>query len=42
MRQFATQPYHDARRVKISDIKKVFVTHMHGGLPVLVSVISRG
>ncbi|GJE90621.1 ribonuclease Z [Phanerochaete sordida] len=29
VRQFATQPYHDARRVRISDIKKVFITHMH-------------
>ena len=32
VRQYALQPYHDARRVKINDLNKIFITHMHGKL----------
>ncbi|KAI0942742.1 hypothetical protein AcW1_003294 [Taiwanofungus camphoratus] len=29
VRQFALQPFHDARRLKMSKISKIFITHMH-------------
>ncbi|EKM50977.1 uncharacterized protein PHACADRAFT_262883 [Phanerochaete carnosa HHB-10118-sp] len=29
VRQFSTQPHRDARRVKINDVTKMFITHMH-------------
>ncbi|KAH9926350.1 beta-lactamase-like protein [Amylocystis lapponica] len=29
LRQFALQPFHDARRIKLSKVTKIFITHMH-------------
>ncbi|OCH86794.1 hypothetical protein OBBRIDRAFT_717417, partial [Obba rivulosa] len=33
VRQFALQPWHDARRLKMNRVDKIFITHMHGKSP---------
>ena len=38
LRQFALQPHHDARRVKLPKLSKIFITHMHGAC----SLLTRG